>query len=288
MVFAIVVQHAVGIVVPASFLAEVELRTKRLVVQGIRPLDLVRLIDDLQAAAAGHQRVDPQLGHLPSKRSRQVQVVFVQFDRPHQILRRHHHAAVALHDVVDVDMPPSAGSPVDDSNDDFLACQVADVPRIPFELFAAAGLDVGTGRGAHHPAVQQQVDARLARVTASANQEVQKTPLDRQRRRGQRAGRFVAGTFAPNDFPQFSPLPLGAGPMFPSLSALERHRPPPTGNGSEASRTGNHAPRVPIPRRSRRYRPTWRRLSETPLSVSEIPTHVGKACQAGDGAITRE
>ena len=42
--------------------------------------------------------------------------------------------------------------------------QIGDIPRLPFQMLA-----VGAGRGADHLAIDQQIEARLARMISAAD-----------------------------------------------------------------------------------------------------------------------
>src|SRR6202035_1338134 len=91
---------------------------------------------------------------------------------------RGHALAVALHDVIDIDVPPAAGVVINNLDDRVLADEVGDVPRMPVEPFAAAGPIVGPGGRAHALAGDEQVDARLVRVHAAADKEINVFALD--------------------------------------------------------------------------------------------------------------
>ena len=99
---------------------------------------------------------------------------------------------VALHDVVDVDVPPAALLLVHDLDGREFAGEIGHVPGVPVEVFGAAGLVVGAGRGADHFAGDEQVDARLAFVLAAADQKVEVVAFEFEFGTRERAGGFVA------------------------------------------------------------------------------------------------
>lgn len=84
---------------------------------------------------------------------------------------------VALLDLIDVDVTPWAGLGVDDLDADLFARKITDVPGLPVELFL-----VLSGGSSDDFAVQQQVDAGLARMVAAADQEADVFPLNCERR----------------------------------------------------------------------------------------------------------
>src|SRR5216683_6401466 len=59
-------------------------------------------------------------------------------------------------------------------------------------MFAAAGLVIGTRRGASNLAFEQEVHAGLAGILAAADEELDVTALNFEGSGGERAGRFVA------------------------------------------------------------------------------------------------
>ena len=86
--------------------------------------------------------------------------VGLRFQRP--AIRRS--GTVRQFNLIDVDVPPSAGSPVDDFDPRLLAFQVPHVPVMPVEMLA-----VLSNRGPHGLSVNQQIDAGLAGRLASAD-----------------------------------------------------------------------------------------------------------------------
>ena len=99
---------------------------------------------------------------------------------------------VALRDLIDVDVAPAAGRVVDDLEDGLLALVLLDVPVLPVEELAAAGLSVGARGGEDDFAVDEQVHAGLALVSAAADEELDVVPLDGELGRGELARRLVA------------------------------------------------------------------------------------------------
>ncbi len=94
---------------------------------------------------------------------------------------------VAELDLIDVDVAPRPSRRIHDLNMRFFAGQVAHVPVAPLQP-----LVVLAGGGADDLAVHQQVDARLARLVAAADQEADVAALDREVRRRERADGVVA------------------------------------------------------------------------------------------------
>ena len=94
---------------------------------------------------------------------------------------------VGKQDVVDVDVAPATLGPVDDLDFRLMSQQVADVPKIPFELFV-----VLAGRRADDLAAREQIDARLVGPISAADAELNVRTSDRELRRRQRALRIVA------------------------------------------------------------------------------------------------
>ena len=66
--------------------------------------------------------------------------------------------------------------------------EIAHVPRVPVESFAATRLVIRPRDRAHDLAIHQQVDARLPFVLAAADQKANELPLDREFGGSQRAG----------------------------------------------------------------------------------------------------
>ena len=95
---------------------------------------------------------------------------------------------VALDDLIDVHVAPAAGCQVGDSQGHSLSDQMAYIPRLPVEPLAAAGLIVRPGRRADGLFIDQELHTRSAREFASADQEIEKGPLDLERRRAKSAG----------------------------------------------------------------------------------------------------
>src|SRR5262249_6465686 len=81
--------------------------------------------------------------------------------------------------------------------DDLKCCLLprpgADVPAVLLQMLTALARP---RRGADHLAVDQQIDAGLPRMPTAADQEGDVLPVDREGRRGQRAGRSVATVVA--------------------------------------------------------------------------------------------
>ena len=102
-------------------------------------------------------------------------------------LRGRNAGLVAHDDLIDVDVSPASAGPIDDLDAGLLAGQFADVPCAPVEP-----LVVVAGRCANDLAINEQIDACLAFVGPSANEEVEELALDLEGRRGERAGRGIA------------------------------------------------------------------------------------------------
>ena len=90
-------------------------------------------------------------------------------------------------DLVDVDMAPALGAPIDDLDHGLLALQIGHVPTGRLQ-----GLAILAGCRADHLAVDAEIDAGLARMVAAADEKADVPPLDAERLRGGRALRAVA------------------------------------------------------------------------------------------------
>ena len=99
---------------------------------------------------------------------------------------------VTLDDLVNVDVAPAAGAPIDDLENRLLAKKLADVPGVPAEPLRASWFAVRTGCRANGLAVDHQVDARLAGIASAPDQEIQIRPFDAKRRAGQGPGGVVS------------------------------------------------------------------------------------------------
>ena len=228
--FALVEHAAVGVVVPAAAGREVKLPAERLAIEVVAPLDRVGLLDRGERLRILRQFVHGKRDGLALPRARlhdgpPVGLGVGQFDRVFHrraaldrrghgplgraVLDRDREEAffdanlprgrhkprrppVGLHDLIDVHVPPAAGGGIDDADHRLAADELGDVPRIKFERLAAAGLVVGPGGPAHDGAVHDQVQRRLLRVLAAADEERDERPLDRELGRLERAGRAVA------------------------------------------------------------------------------------------------
>ena len=80
---------------------------------------------------------------------------------------------VGENDLIDVDMSPRLGATVDDFDLGFLAFQIRHIPTRRLE-----GLAILAGRRAHDFAGDAEVDARLARMIAAADEKSDIAPLD--------------------------------------------------------------------------------------------------------------
>ena len=75
---------------------------------------------------------------------------------------------VALDDVIDIDMAPTAGVEVDDLDASEVADELGHIPRVPVEPFGAAWTVVGAGGGADDFAVDEKIDTGLSRIFPAA------------------------------------------------------------------------------------------------------------------------
>ena len=98
---------------------------------------------------------------------------------------------VTLDDVIDVDVAPASLAPIDDLESCLFPEQVAGVPGVPPKLLRAARIDVRPGGCPDSLRSHDQIDAGLARVTATADQEVEVRSLDSEWRAGQGPGGCV-------------------------------------------------------------------------------------------------
>src|SRR5208337_5649187 len=98
---------------------------------------------------------------------------------------------VTLDDLVNVDVAPTPGAPIDDLEYRLLAKKFADGERVPAEPLRASWFAVRSGCRANRLAVDHQVDARFAGIASAPDQEIQVRPLDAKRRAGQGPGGVV-------------------------------------------------------------------------------------------------
>ena len=89
---------------------------------------------------------------------------------------------VALENVVDVDVTPSAFVTIDDLDHGLLIQEPAHVLAFPCQLFAATGTGVRAGCGLDHFAIHNEVDACQFGVASTSDQKVNPFPLDTKRR----------------------------------------------------------------------------------------------------------
>jgi hypothetical protein len=94
---------------------------------------------------------------------------------------------VGKQDVIDVDMSPAPGRPVDDLHLHRAPDEFVDVPKVPEQLFV-----IFAGRSAHDLPATEQIDARLAGSVAAADAELNIRAANGEFGRGQRALRIVA------------------------------------------------------------------------------------------------
>ncbi len=150
------------------------------------------------AKLAGERRSD-RLGRLVSRRSpprpRDVARLPAKQREPHRphvwqrVERGQHGRAIAERDSPDSDVSPSAGVRVDD-----LEHALAPAPRPNVEVAKRHPVAVASSGRANDLAVHEQVEARLPRVIAAADPELNEVAVDREDLTGERAGRVVALT----------------------------------------------------------------------------------------------
>ena len=230
-VFALVENEAVRVVRPPALRRKLELRTQRLVIQIAGVFQRIALLylherlrilgqfvhDDRHAFSRprAHVQRRPPVGlrvgeldveeafdlpidqhfHLALRRSRlhrKMEQPFAHSDLALRIREHPRRAALAEHDLIDIDVPPAALALVHDFDARRLATQLAHIPRRRLQILVAARLRVRPRGRAHRRAVHEQVHARLARVAAAADEEVDKRPLDLELRRNQPPRRLVA------------------------------------------------------------------------------------------------
>ena len=175
-----------------------DLELARLAFQfGDVPTDPVRLFAVGPAVGADGFAVDDEAGGVTrSLPGAQAEDDVVVLDADILEGRNHPFTAVALDDVVDVDVPPSAGGPVDDFDPGGFIQQIADVPGVGVKAFGASRFAVRTGCRAGDVSVDEQVDARLLGMPSAADEEIDVLPLDHEFGRGQRAGGRVSTVVA--------------------------------------------------------------------------------------------
>ena len=222
MILAVVKHEAVWVVRPAALRRKLELRAQRLAVeiagifQRIALLDLrerLRVVaqfvhadrDAFPHPRAHIERCPPvglRVGELDVEEALDLAVhkhlhiafrcagLHGKMEQPFRdgdlALRIGEHArraAVALHDVVGVDVPPAAFALIHDFDARRFSAQIADIPRRRLQILAAAGLRVRARDRAHSHAVHEQVHAGLARVAAAADEKIDERPLDLEFRR---------------------------------------------------------------------------------------------------------
>ena len=93
---------------------------------------------------------------------------------------------IALHDLIDEDVPPASFVLIDDFDPGRFSGQIAHVPGLPIEMLA-----IGAGGRANRLAVDEQVNAGLARMIAAAEQEIDIAAFDPKVARGERADRAI-------------------------------------------------------------------------------------------------
>ena len=149
--------------------------------RGVGQLDVVLHLD-----AAIHEGRDRALGRAVL--DREVEVALLNLELALRVGERLGRLAVGLDDLVHVDVAPAAGGIVHDLDDGRLAGELAHVPKLRHEGFAAAGFVVRAGGIADGLAVNQQVHAGLLRVLAAADEEGDVFALDLELGRRERAG----------------------------------------------------------------------------------------------------
>ncbi len=98
--------------------------------------------------------------------------------------------AIALHDLIGQHVPPSAGMPIDNLDHRLASGQILDIPSLPIEMLASAA-GSRSGRTLDDATIDQQLDARLGRMMAAADQKIDEGPLDFERGRNERPLRSV-------------------------------------------------------------------------------------------------
>ena len=101
-------------------------------------------------------------------------------------------SGVGEDDLVEIDVPPTAGRVVDDLDACGAPGQVAHVPAGFFQCLAAPWLRVGARGRAHDASLDEQVHAGLAGITAAADQECDVIVIELEFTRGERAQAVVA------------------------------------------------------------------------------------------------
>jgi len=95
---------------------------------------------------------------------------------------RRHGRCVGLRDLVNVDVPPRPALLINDLQPGFLADQLFSAPRVPGQC-----LIVRTRRGFDDFVIDDQIHARLSRMTATADEKADEFVSDRERRRNKRS-----------------------------------------------------------------------------------------------------
>ena len=229
-VFALVKHQPVRVIGPAAPRGEVKLRAQLLMIERIRILDLVRLVDGTQACGITGQLVHrdrrflategpdvhegPPIrfavgqfnrelvrfltldGHThlafgPAGFHRQVEIVSFKSQLAGHIEIGHRRLAVGLHEVVHQEVPRAAGGLVHHLDHRGLADEFAHVPEHGIHVLPFVVNCFRAGGRANHLAVYQQVQADPAAVLASADQKADELALNLERRRGERTGGSV-------------------------------------------------------------------------------------------------
>ena len=103
-------------------------------------------------------------------------------------VRRSVGGGVGHHDMIEIDVAPIAGGFVNDLNRGLLAFDLAHIPGRPFQF-----LGILPGCRLNDLVVDEKIDAGLARIVASADEEVNVILGNPELGRRQRPGQSIAG-----------------------------------------------------------------------------------------------
>src|SRR5688572_16155162 len=99
---------------------------------------------------------------------------------------------IRLHDLIHVDVSPTAGATVHNLDHRVTPIEFAHVPASGLQTLAAARLNVRADGRAHDLSLHEQIHARLVRVAAATDEEADEFSFQFKRRRGQRTRALVS------------------------------------------------------------------------------------------------
>ena len=190
-VLAFVVDHPIGVVVPAARRREMKLRAMPLRVVRVEVLgrvasgDTVEHVGVVASSLLGGEhegfaaeimclKVDPEIRlarrefdyEFPERRAfpfepeevrggshldGKVEVVLYDLDLAAEIFSLHREAPVAQNYIVNRDVPPSSDSIIDDLDPGVEALVIGDIPAFPLQCLGSSKRSIGTSRGAYGP-----------------------------------------------------------------------------------------------------------------------------------------